>query len=63
MKLALTLQALVDLHGVRFRMESEQAQGISYIPDGGYFKDLGLVTYDGIEYYAAVYSPPSREDE
>ena len=27
------------------------------------FKDLGLVEYDGQEYYASIYDPPEIEDE
>jgi len=62
--LALTEKVLVDLKGVEFRIESEQQQGVP--PYGlieGKFQDLGLVIYDGVEYYASLFIPKVVEDD
>ena len=68
-KLSLTPRDLVDLHGVEYRASEEQIQldltdeemASDSAPIG--FEDLGLVEYNGVEYYASILRRPHIEDE
>ncbi len=68
MRIALTERVLVDKGGIEFRMSSELEQlGIDpnligdQPPEG--FKDCGVVTWNGEQYYMSTYEPPYVEGE
>lgn len=66
--LALTLRNLVDIGGVKARLNSEKEQGIPHDNDDIEYllrtcTDLGLVFYSGIEYYAVIYVPEIALEE
>lgn len=64
--LALTDKAVVDLGGAKARLDSEQAQGIpvnDMFFDPRTFTDLGLVHYNGVEFYASLYQPKVEDED
>jgi len=65
MRIALTERVLVDIEGPDYRAKSDLKQlGLSTLitepPEG--FKDWGVVTWNGTEFYMASYTPPEEED-
>lgn len=64
--LVLTEKSGVDLNGAEFRMKSEHLQGVDHeavLAGWAKYKDLGLVTYQGQEYFAGLYRGPSIPDD
>jgi hypothetical protein len=64
MRISLVQRELVDLQGATYRVDSDLSQlGLSpileTIPIG--FQDMGIVTWNGIEYYMSTYTPPDIE--
>lgn len=69
-RLSLVDRLIVDLKGAEYRLKEDMKQlGLSTSDFGVYkkgqtttrlegFKDYGLVSHDGIEYYMSTYAPP-----